>query len=159
MAEVKQETKAAEKNEEKKDERIFTIPLRKAFRTERTRMGNKAMLIVREFLERHMKGEVKIGSSINESVWARGIQKPPRRLRVHATKEGSTVYAELVGVELKKPTAEEAKKKEEKEKAKDEKIKKERKERKGKTLQEEIKEEKEASKERSPAEEKKEEEK
>ncbi len=154
MAEAKQEEKAAEKKEvaeTKKDERIFTIPLRKAFRTERTRMGKKAMLVIREFLERHMKGEVKIGKSINESVWARGIQKPPRRVRVHATKEGSAVYAELVGEELKKPSAEEAKKKEEKEKAKEEKIKKERKERKGKTLQEEIKEEKEASKGIAPA--------
>lgn len=154
MSEVKQEEKQAA-TEAKKDERIFTIPLRKAFRTERTLMGKKAMVVVREFLERHMKGDVKIGSSINESVWARGIQKPPRRVRVHATKSGDTIYAELVGVEFKKPIAEEAKKKEEKEKAKEEKIKKERKERKGKTLQEEIKEEKEASVSRTPAEEEK----
>lgn len=149
MAEEKKEAAEAKK-EEKKDEHVFTIPLRKAFRTERTRMGKKAMLIIREFLGRHMKGEAKIGTSINESVWARGIQKPPRRVRVHATKQGDIVYAELVGVEIKELTAEELKKKEEKEKAKEEKIKKERKERKKKTLEEEIKEEKEASLGRAP---------
>lgn len=127
------------------EEKIFTIPLRKAFRTARTRRAKKAISVIREFLERHMKGEVKIGKSINESVWARGIQKPPRRVRIHATKEENIVYAEMVGIEIKKPTPEEIKKKEEKEKKKEEKIKKEREERKKKTLEEEIKEEKEKS--------------
>ncbi len=134
---------------EQKEERIFTIPLRKAFVTEQTNRGWKAMDITRAFLERHMKGEVKIGKSINESIWARGIQNPPRRIRVHATKERiddeTIVFAELVGTEIKKPTAEEIKKKEQKEKEKEKKIKEERKERKGKSEAEKIKEDKEAS--------------
>ncbi|NOZ81858.1 MAG: 50S ribosomal protein L31e [Candidatus Micrarchaeota archaeon] len=114
-------------------ERVYTIPLRKAFRAPRTRRAKKAIKIIREFLERHMKGEVRIGKSINESVWARGIQKPPRRVKIHAVKEDGVIYAELVGVEIKKPV-----KKEEKEKPA--------KERKKKKLEEEIKEEKEKSK-------------
>ncbi len=148
---------------EQKEERVFTIPLRKAFVTEQTNRGWKAMDIARAFLERHMKGEVKIGKSINESVWARGIRKPPRRIRVHAIKEkidGETViFAELVGTDIRKPSAEEIKKREQKEKEKEKKIKEERKERKGKTEAEKIKEEKEASVSRVPAETKEEEKK
>lgn len=141
---------------EQKDERVFTIPLRKAFVTEQTNRGWKAMDITRAFLERHMKGTVKIGKSINESVWARGIQKPPRRIRVHAVKEKiddeTVIFAELVGTEIMKPSAEEIKKKAEKEKEKEKKIKEERKERKGKSEAEKIKEEKEASVSRVPEE-------
>lgn len=134
---------------EQKEERVFTIPLRKAFVTEQTNRGWKAMDIARAFLERHMKGTVKIGKSINESVWARGISNPPRRIRVHAIREkidgGNVIFAELVGTEIAKPSAEEIKKREQKEKEKEKKIKEERKERKGKSEAEKIKEEKEAS--------------
>lgn len=141
---------------EQKEERVFTIPLRKAFVTEQTNRGWKAMDITRAFLERHMKGTAKIGKSINESVWARGIRNPPRRVRVHATREmidgESVIFAELVGTEIKKPSAEDIKKREQKEKEKEKKIKDERKERKGKSEAEKIKEDKEASVARETAE-------
>ncbi len=94
-------------------ERVYTIPLRKALRAPRTRRAKKAIKLVREFLERHMKGEVKIGKSINESVWARGIQKPPGRIKVKAVKKDGVIYAELLGTEIKLP----GKKAEKKEKA------------------------------------------
>lgn len=123
------------------DEKIFTIPLRDAYLKSRKRRCKYASKIIREFLIRHMKSEdVKIGMGINNSVWARGIQKPPRRVRVHAVKDGETVYAELVGTDIKLPSKEQKKKKEEKTKVKEEKIKEDRKERKKKTLQEEIEE-------------------
>ncbi|MFQ6010242.1 MAG: 50S ribosomal protein L31e [Candidatus Aenigmatarchaeota archaeon] len=129
------------------EEKLFTIPLRSAFLKGRKRRAKNATTIVRKFLQKHMKSDaVKIGSSINHAVWARGIQKPPRRVRVHAIKEENIVYAELVGTEIKPPAKEEVKKKKEKKKEKKEKIREERKERKKKTLEEEIKEEKEASK-------------
>ncbi len=124
------------------EERVFTVPLRKAFLKERTKRAKKAIEIIRQFLERHMKGEVRIGASINESVWARGIQKPPRRVRVHAVKEKiddrDIVFSELVGVDIKKPSADEIKKKLEKEKEKEKKKKEERKERKKKAYEEEM---------------------
>jgi large subunit ribosomal protein L31e len=124
------------------EEKVFTIPLREAFEKERQKRARNASKIVREFLIRHMKSEkIKIGKSINETIWKRGIYKPPRRLRVHAIKEEDIVYAELLGVDIKTPSKEEVKKKEEKKKEKKEKIKEERKERRKKTIQEEIKEE------------------
>ena len=140
------------------EEKIFTIPLREAFEKERTKRAKNASKIVREFLIRHMKVEnIKIGKSINEAIWKRGIQKPPRKLRIHVLKEDDIVYAELIGVDIKTPSKEEVKKKEEKKKEKKEKIKEERKERRKKTIQEEIKEEVKGKVEEVPKEEKPEE--
>jgi large subunit ribosomal protein L31e len=40
--------------------------------------------------------DVKLDKSINEAVWARGSQKPPRRIRVRAMKfDDGQVQAEL----------------------------------------------------------------
>jgi large subunit ribosomal protein L31e len=124
------------------EEKIFTIPLREVFPRGRAHRTKDASRLVREFLIKHMKSEnVKIGKSINENLWKRGIQKPPRRVRIHAIKEEDIVYAELLGVEIKTPSKEELKKKEEKKKEKEKKIKEERKERRKRTIQEEIEEE------------------
>jgi large subunit ribosomal protein L31e len=124
------------------EEKIFTIPLRDVFAKSRVRRAEDASKLVRKFLVRHMKTEnVKIGKSINESIWERGIQKPPRKIRIHAVKEEDTIYSELLGVEIKTPSKEELKKKEQKKKEKKEKIKEERKERKKMSIQDEIEEE------------------
>ena len=124
------------------EEKIFTIPLREVFAKSRVRRAEDASKLVRKFLIRHMKTEnVKIGKSINEDIWKKGMQKPPRKVRVHAIKEEDTVYAELLGVEIKTPSKEELKKKEQKKKEKKEKIKEERKERKKMSIQDEIEEE------------------
>lgn len=70
------------------DERIYTVPLRKAYWTgSRLRRSNRAVRILREFVERHMKPEeLLIQPEVNEEIWSRGIQKPPRRIRIRATK-------------------------------------------------------------------------
>ncbi|OGI12072.1 50S ribosomal protein L31e [Candidatus Micrarchaeota archaeon RBG_16_36_9] len=124
------------------EEKIFTIPLREAYDKPRTTRAKKATNIVRDFLKKHMKSEnIKLGKSINEAIWKRGIQKPPRRVRIHAVKEGDIIYTELLGVEIKTASKEEIKKKEAKKEQKKEKIKEDRKERKKKTIQEEMQEE------------------
>ena len=123
------------------EEKIFTIPLRKAYRSCRLSRSRKAIDVIRAYLERHMKcKDVRIGQSINQSVWARGIQGPPRKIRIHAVLNNDIIFAELIGVDIKTPSAEEMKKKEEKQKEKEKKVKEERKERKKKTIQDEIKE-------------------
>ena len=107
------------------EERIFTIPLKKAFRVPRTKRAKKAIKVIREFLKRHMKVErledVVIGKSINEAVWKRGIQKPPRRIRVHAVVYEGKVYAELLGVDIILPSKKEEGKEEAKKEVKEEK--------------------------------------
>ncbi len=98
------------------EERIYTIPLRSVFRVPRTRRAKKAISVIREFLKRHMKvEEVIIGNSINETVWSKGLKKPPRRIRIHAVVHEGKVYSELLGVDIKLPEKKEEKKKEERE--------------------------------------------
>jgi large subunit ribosomal protein L31e len=82
-----------EEEEEIIDERIYTVPLRKAYWTgSRLRRANKSVRILREFVERHMKPEeLLIQPEVNEKIWARGIQKPPRRVRIRATKNADNL--------------------------------------------------------------------
>ena len=69
------------------DERIYTIPLAKARHGPRNKRAKKAVRYLREFMERHFKPEALIISQpVNEKIWSRGIQKPPRKLKVRATK-------------------------------------------------------------------------
>ena len=69
------------------DERIYIIPLAKARRGPRNKRAKKAIRYLREFMERHFKPEsLVISQEVNEAIWARGIQKPPRKIKIRATK-------------------------------------------------------------------------
>jgi large subunit ribosomal protein L31e len=68
-------------------ERIYTVPLRNAKLAPRTRRAKRAMSEVKIFMAQHMKTEIEkvwIDNPVNEAIWARGIQKPPTRIRVKA---------------------------------------------------------------------------
>ncbi|MFB0543257.1 MAG: 50S ribosomal protein L31e [Candidatus Bathyarchaeia archaeon] len=76
------------RGEEAVEERIYTVPLGKAWGWGRTKRTARAMRILRDFIRRHMKAqEVIIGNDVNEEMWRRGIQKPPRKIRVKAEKD------------------------------------------------------------------------
>ena len=69
-------------------ERVYVIPLRDVKKVPRTIRSPKAIRLVREFLQKHMKSDdIKIDSSVNEKIWERGIQKVPPKIKVKATKE------------------------------------------------------------------------
>jgi len=69
------------------DERIYVIPLAKARQGPRNKRAKKAIRYLREFMERHFKPEsLIISQEVNEAIWARGIQKPPRKIKIRATK-------------------------------------------------------------------------
>jgi len=89
----KVEEEEPEEEEEIIDERIYTVPLRKAYWAgSRLRRSNRAVRVLREFVERHMKPEeLLIQPEVNERIWARGIQKPPRRVRIRATKNSDNL--------------------------------------------------------------------
>ncbi|MEM3147569.1 MAG: 50S ribosomal protein L31e [Candidatus Jordarchaeales archaeon] len=74
--------------EEEGETRIYTIPLKKAYYVPRYKRTEKAIRLIREFILRHMKAErVVILQRLNEKVWSRGDQKPPRRIKVKAVKD------------------------------------------------------------------------
>jgi len=69
------------------DERIYIIPLAKARRGPRNKRAKKAIRYLGEFMERHFKPEsLVISQEVNEAIWSRGIQKPPRKIKIRATK-------------------------------------------------------------------------
>ena len=76
-----------EPKEEIIDERIYIIPLAKARKGPRNKRAKKAIRYLKEYMTRHFKPEsLVITQEVNERIWARGIQKPPRKLKVRATK-------------------------------------------------------------------------
>ncbi|MHA2406586.1 MAG: 50S ribosomal protein L31e [Candidatus Hermodarchaeia archaeon] len=72
-------------------ERLYTIPLGKAYEAVRKKRAKRAVNLVKTFIIRHMKVEeeadLTIDTALNEYLWTRGIEKPPRRVRVRATKD------------------------------------------------------------------------
>ncbi len=101
------------------DEKIYTIPLGKAFDYIRTKRARRAVSIVQAFVSRHSKvanDKVRVSNALNSVLWARGIQKPPRRVKVKIVKEEGMAEAYLVDEKIVKP----APKKEEKAEAKEE---------------------------------------
>jgi len=93
--------KKKEEEEEIVEERTYTIPLGKALIKPPKKRAPRAMRMIRAFITKHMKltataeeGEEEkelpnlvISEEVNEKVWGRGIEKPPRKIRVRAAKD------------------------------------------------------------------------
>ena len=97
--------------EEIVEEKFYTISLGKAWIAVPKKRAPRAMKIIKDFVKRHMKFEAReeleeeeeeeepkrlvVSNEVNERVWRRGIQKPPRKVRVRAAKDKDgniTVY-------------------------------------------------------------------
>src|SRR5208282_4419450 len=88
----KKEEKAEDEAEEEievVEERTYTIPLHHVHVvTPRVRRAPRSVRDVRAFIARHMRAEeVSISNEVNELLWARSINKPPRRIKVRAVKD------------------------------------------------------------------------
>lgn len=71
------------------EEKIYTISLRHVWVvTPRGKRAPRAVRDVRDFVARHMKAEeVAISNEVNEVIWSRSINKPPRKITVRAVKD------------------------------------------------------------------------
>jgi len=68
-------------------ERVYTIPLGKVLLSPDNRRAMRAINMIREFARRHMKvQEIKIDQALSHEIWARGIRRPPRKVRVRMSK-------------------------------------------------------------------------
>lgn len=93
--------KKKEEEEEFVEERVYTIPLGKAWVRPRKKRAPRAMQLIKAFLTKHMKMDMSveaeeekeelpkliISNDVNEKVWSRSIGKPPRKIRVRAAKD------------------------------------------------------------------------
>ena len=87
ILEREEEIEEIPKEEEIIDERIYIVPLYKARHGPRTKWAKKAVKYLRKFMTRHFKPEALIISQdVNEKIWSRGISKPPRKIKIRATK-------------------------------------------------------------------------
>jgi len=108
-AEAKPEKKKKGKEEEIVEERIYIIPLGKASVRPPKKRAPRAIQLIRAFITKHMKLEMRveeeeeeaelpkltISQDVNEKIWGRGIEKPPKKIRVRAAKDKDgnvTVY-------------------------------------------------------------------
>jgi large subunit ribosomal protein L31e len=97
------------KEEDIVEERIYTIPLQKALVRPPKKRAPRAMQLLKIFITKHMKLAVTVSEDeeeeelpqlivsqeVNEKIWGRGIEKPPRKIRVRAAKDKDgnvTVY-------------------------------------------------------------------
>ena len=69
-------------------DRIYTVPLGRAWIYPKQRRSKRAVSILREFAMRHGKTEqIKISEEVSEKIWERGIRHPPRRIKVRLVKD------------------------------------------------------------------------
>jgi large subunit ribosomal protein L31e len=101
--------KKKKKDEQIVEERFYTIPLSKALVRPPKKRAPRAMQLIKIFVTKHMKLTIKvseeeeeeelpqlvISKEVNEKVWDRGIEKPPRKIKTRVTKDKDgnvTVY-------------------------------------------------------------------
>jgi large subunit ribosomal protein L31e len=80
------------------EERLYTVSFSKTVygrRIPRRKRTPRAVRYLKQFIQKHLKSDLEsiiIDPEVNEFLWSRGIQKPPRRIRVRAVKtEDETV--------------------------------------------------------------------
>ena len=101
--------KKKKKDEQIVEERFYTIPLSRALVRPPKKRAPRAIHLIKEFVNRHMKIAMKvteeeeeeelpqliISKEVNEKIWGRGIEKPPRKIKTRITKDKDgnvTVY-------------------------------------------------------------------
>ena len=85
-----EEVEEAEEEEEIQivEERVYTIPFRRAWTTPRGKRAPRVSRMVRDFARRHMKSDnIKISNEVNQELWAGGTKKPPRQIKVRLAKD------------------------------------------------------------------------
>ena len=96
-----------EDDEDIVEERFYTIPLRNAWISPRKKRAPKAARIVKKFVLKHMKIRTEeeeeeeperlvIDNEVNEKLWSKGIEKPPRKIRVRVIKNTEGVVTVLL---------------------------------------------------------------
>jgi len=108
-AEEKAKPKRKKKDDEIVEERFYTIPLSRALVRPPKKRAPRAMQLIKIFVTKHMKIDMKVSEEeeeeelphlvvskeVNEKVWGRGIEKPPRKIKTRVTKDKDgnvTVY-------------------------------------------------------------------
>lgn len=93
-------------------ERVYTINLGKVWLSPNNQRAKRAINMIREFTEHHMKtGQIKIDQDLSHAIWEKGIRSPPRKIRVKMSKtdEGYVLVSPYEDEEKPKAKKEESK--------------------------------------------------
>tara|TARA_Y100001958_G_C21201307_1_gene527925 strand:- start:1157 stop:1465 length:309 start_codon:yes stop_codon:yes gene_type:complete len=64
----------------------LVVPLRKAWNITRYKRAPRAIQIIKDEVIRHLKvpanKDIYIDPEVNEAIWARGIENPPRKIKL-----------------------------------------------------------------------------
>lgn len=70
------------------EERILVVNMKQLVRVPRTQRAPRASRLLQSIIARATKAnEVKISNEVNEILWSRGIEKPPRKIKVKLVKD------------------------------------------------------------------------
>lgn len=62
---------------------VYVIPLDRVYWGRRSNRADRALRLIKRFVLRHTKADrVSIMNDVNNYVWSRGREKPPRRVKV-----------------------------------------------------------------------------
>ena len=73
-----------------KKEMEYIIPIYRVYWGRRSNRAARAVRLVRKFVARHFgveEDKVVIDNRVNEYLWSRSIEKPPRRVKVRVVRE------------------------------------------------------------------------
>ncbi len=86
-------------------EDVYTIPLGKVLLSPDNRRAKRAINMIREFARHHMKIEdIRIEEEVAHQIWARGIRRPPRKIKVRMEKtEEGFVLISKYDAQMKAP--------------------------------------------------------
>ena len=106
-------------------ERVYTVPLGKAYEAIRLKRARRAVSLLRSFVSRHMKSEdVAISNALNSFLWQHSIEAPPRKVKIRAIRENAKVkvYLHDEKLEAAKPKEENKEQKKPEEKKSEKKV-------------------------------------
>jgi len=93
------------------NESELVVPLRNAWNITRFKRAPRAMQIIREQVIRHLKvgvdEELYIDPEVNEFIWKRGIENPPRKVRLLVTRHDEPdipIEVKLMNTPVVKPS-------------------------------------------------------
>jgi len=74
------------------EERVFIVPLDRAWVGPIKKRVPRTIRILREFAKKNMKtDEVLLDQAVNERLWSRGIEGAPRKIRIRAVRDEENV--------------------------------------------------------------------
>ena len=99
--------------DEQQLDRVYTVNLSDAYLHQRTKRAKWAISLLRSFVAQHLKvatSNVKLSTNVSSTLYAKGIQNPPRSIKIRAIRSGDVVRVYLKDEKIEEQKTEEKEK-------------------------------------------------